>query len=671
MKTTVLKDDMELIKKHLSNICAATLPTSFHMDKHRVDGIPESFRPLVTVDDKGETLDKIFEGTDPQTGLSIKTIITEYKSFPVFDIVTYYTNTSQSNTPVISDIIAFSGKFRAESQPYLYSNTGDYLSDNGYETKKEYFWDQMSARFSPTTGRPCNGAFPFFKVQFEDCGYNIAVGWPGQWFAQADAVDKGLSFQAGQELISTYLKPGESLLSPKITIMAYAGDYERGVNLWRRWYYAHVLPKQDGQPLKPRISAIYDESTIAMEQTSEENQLATIRKISSTGVPYTTLWLDAGWYDCYNEKSGKDDWLKTGTWVADPKRFPNGFKPVSDALKAQNMEFLLWFEPERVRPDTEIYREHPEWLLSVKPEYSDDPDAVPNYLLNLGDKDCCDWLIQRIDKAIKEYGVDIYRQDFNFGPLRYWRENEEYDRRGSLENFYIQGYLRYWDTLLELNPGLIIDSCASGGRRNDLETLRRSVPLHPTDYAYGIHPIGQAFSRTLHSWIPYFRSVITDWDLPDGTYQDWRNAKNRPLTYFAHMSAIAAFFSPGFRHDTEEENELDRLTYRIWKRAADLLLISDYYPLSATSKSSDSYFVNQFYCPEKKCGFVQAARNVLCSEETFVAGLYEIEADKAYKFEEMRFGVTLTISGKELLENGFPIRLNKRDAAVWFYSIEE
>ena len=139
MKTTVLKDDMDLIKKHLSNICAATLPTSFHMDKHRVDGIPESFRPLVTVDDKGETLDKIFEGTDPQTGLSIKTIITEYKSFPVFDIVTYYTNTSQSNTPVISDIIAFSGKFRAESQPYLYSNTGDYLSDNGYETKKEYF----------------------------------------------------------------------------------------------------------------------------------------------------------------------------------------------------------------------------------------------------------------------------------------------------------------------------------------------------------------------------------------------------------------------------------------------------------------------------------------------------------------------------------------------------
>lgn len=124
---------------------------------------------MVTVDDKGETLDKIFEGTDPQTGLSIKTIITEYKSFPVFDIVTYYTNTSQSNTPVISDIIAFSGKFRAESQPYLYSNTGDYLSDNGYETKKEYFWDQMSARFSPTTGRPCNGAFPFSR-----CSLRIA-----------------------------------------------------------------------------------------------------------------------------------------------------------------------------------------------------------------------------------------------------------------------------------------------------------------------------------------------------------------------------------------------------------------------------------------------------------------------------------------------------------------
>ena len=88
-------------------------------------------------------------------------------------------------------------------------------------------------------------------------------------------------------------------------------------------------------------------------------------------------------------------------------------------------------------------------------------------------------------RLIKELGVGAYRQDYNFPPLRYWRENESFDRQGINENLYVQGYLRFWDTLLERNPGLWIDSCASGGRRNDLETMRRGVPLHPTDYGYG------------------------------------------------------------------------------------------------------------------------------------------------------------------------------------------
>ena len=65
-----------------------------------------------------------------------------------------------------------------------------------------------------------------------------------------------------------------------------------------------------------------------------------------------------------------------------------------------------------------------------------------------------------------------------------------------LENLYVQAYLGFWDYLLMNVPGLWIDSCSSGGRRNDLETMRRSVPLHPTDYGYGYHHINQAFRHT-------------------------------------------------------------------------------------------------------------------------------------------------------------------------------
>ena len=91
-------------------------------------------------------------------------------------------------------------------------------------------------------------------------------------------------------------------------------------------------------------------------------------------------------------------------------------------------------------------------------------------------------------------------------PLDFWRRNDAPDRQGITENLHVQGYLAYWDELRRRHPDLLIDSCASGGRRNDLETMRRAVPLHPTDYNYWHLAAKQAFHHSLFQWIPYFGS---------------------------------------------------------------------------------------------------------------------------------------------------------------------
>ena len=129
-----------------------------------------------------------------------------------------------------------------------------------------------------------------------------------------------------------------------------------------------------------------------------------------------------------------------------------------------------------------------------------------NGLLNLGNPVAREWITDRIDSLIKEYDVKVYRQDFNYDPMSNRIAAETTNRIGAPENLHVQGYLKILDTLKERNPGLIIDSCASGGRRNDLDTMRRAIPLQYTDVGLGNHPLKQIQRRYMFEWIPYFRA---------------------------------------------------------------------------------------------------------------------------------------------------------------------
>ena len=89
-----------------------------------------------------------------------------------------------------------------------------------------------------------------------------------------------------------------------------------------------------------------------------------------------------------------------------------------------------------------------------------------------------------------------------------WRANDAPDRQGITEIRHVTGYLAYWDELRRRHPDMLIDTCASGGRRNDLETLRRAVPLWRSDYGYDDPPAMQNLTYGLALWVPYFGTGI-------------------------------------------------------------------------------------------------------------------------------------------------------------------
>jgi alpha-galactosidase len=446
-----------------------------------------------------------------------------------------------------------------------------------------------------------------------------------------------------------------------MTIMSWTGDESRAINMWRRWYLDHVLPRPDGRPLQPLLTAAATDEGEEFTAATEENQIRYMDKFAKAGFAYDVWWIDAGWYPCYNQQHERK-WTLTGTWEPDAERFPRGLRPVADNAAKNAAALLLWFEPERVARDTWLFNNHPEWLLHIS---GTDERFAQYALLNLGNPDCRRWVTDHMCKLIQDNGIRIYRQDFNFPPLRYWRENEPEDRQGMNENLHVQGYLQFWDDLLARNPGLWIDSCASGGRRNDLETMRRSVPLHYTDYGYGIPPVKLAFHYTLYAWIPYFKDFTLSWDSNEPG-EDSRFDKQVDSFSFHCAMAPMLFLTMNMRRDDYDLAQGLKMV-DIWRRASGLLLRGDYYPLTPFSRSAEQWVVRQFDRPETGTGLLQGIRHRACAEERVTIYPKALRPDADYILDNPETGETRAVSGATLLSDGFTFALPRRSGAIWFY----
>jgi alpha-galactosidase len=668
-KPLTTPEDIRLSRSWTAHLLAdpANLPISFRYGeaeqgqlrkeqeqlRQLIRGLPAGWNPVAhehRID--ANILEKTFEACDPQTGLQVRVECLEYRDFPVVEWTAWLTNSGSQTTPLIGDLQALDAEFAGEN-PVLYHCNGDFYSESGYTSEETLLAKGEVLAYTPHGGRPCDQAFPYYRMTFQGCGLTLAIGWPAQWAVQFSGLPGGVHVRAGQERVQLRLLPGETIRTPRITLMSWTGETPRAVNLWRRWYLAHVLPRPDGQPMKPALAVCAPEEGEEFTASTEQNQLRDIAKFRRLGFDFDVWWIDAGWYPCYNENHERR-WWNTGTWMPDPERYPNGLKPVSDFALSQGASLLVWFEPERVRPGTQLAQEHPDWLLRSSKE--------DNSLLNLGDPQVRRWLTDHVDGLIKANGIKIYRQDFNFEPLDHWHSNDAADRQGMNENLHVQGYLQYWDDLLKRNPGLWIDSCSSGGRRNDLETMRRSVPLHYTDYGYGIHPIKLAFHHTLYEWIPYFKEATLSWDLHGVERFD------RVLDSFSFHCGMAAmlFVTLDIRRD-DYDFDLALKMIEVWRKAVDLLLHGDYYPLTPPRRSADQWVAWQFDRPETGTGFVQAFRLQECPQEVFKVAPQGFAAEARYRFQNPETGETFDVDGKAVMEDGLELKLPPRSAVIWLY----
>ena len=600
---------------------------------------------------------------DPASDLEIRQVTVTYDDYPVTEWTLYFRNHGSQESPVISDIQAIDSNWvrKGESEFVLHHTKGANASRTDYwPSETRLGWNQELTLRS-VGGRPCNGNLPFFNVNWlaPHRGVIICVGWPGQWEANFQRDDtEQLTVTAGQQDCHFKLMPGEEFRSPLIAVMHYQGDWIRGQNLWRRWMVQHNLPRPKGKLPPHQLLACSSHQFSEMLKANEENQKQFVDRYLEEGFPLAYWWMDAGWY------SNDGTWQNTGTWEVDRKRFPNGLRAITDHMHNKGVKSIVWFEPERVTSPSWLYDNRPEWLLTPPPNPGRRHYDNNWRLLNLGNNEAREWLTNHVDSLIKSEGIDLYRQDFNVAPLHFWRSVDNPDRQGIAENKYVQGYLAYWDALLERNDGLRIDSCASGGRRNDLETLRRSVPLLRSDSLFEAtgqqcHTYGMSF------WIPYYGTgthVGTSEIGQEGSHE---------VDVYAFRSQMSPSLTAcwDMRDESLDYDTLRKLASQHQKAAANYM--GDYYPLSnyAPNDELDAWVAWQWFRPEAGKGVVHAFRRDQSKTNTETYQLFGLDPHKTYLVQNADEAPqpVYKMSGQQLLDEGLVITLPQpRTAALLF-----
>ena len=515
---------------------------------------------------------------------------------------------------------------------------GDYYSPDGFEQFKHYMRNGVPFVFRNSGGRSTNLSFPYYSVGSDKQRVSIAVSWQGQW-ETAFGIDwqKGVHMKSGQQYFDAYLKKGEKVRSPLVALMFFdEPDYCRAMNLWRAWGWERNVPQYGGAPLGPKHSFGSNGCFYEAKYATEENQLYFINKYFENNIRMDYWWIDAMWFELGTEEY--PNWCPVGTWEPDRKRFPNGFAPLAKRLADCGGGVMAWFEPERASPGTYLYENRREWLLSTPAAFealdgsvvvADEASNIDNsLLLNLADEGAVEWLTGHINKIIKENCVAVYRQDFNMNPLRFWRHNDEAGREGVLENKYCQGYLRYWDGIIAANPGIVIDTCASGGRRMELETLRRSVPIHKTDYTYSDYLVKAALHQSLLQWVPYFGASGNGGDIPVNQYM--------------FVANFAAWFA--FEYDMRRDGIDFAPMKALLALREDLAhcLYGDFVPLLPYSRDRREWLMWQFDSPGEGDGIVVAiardgsAYRSAVAKPLFIdpAAQYEVRTIKDFAYGE-------------------------------------
>jgi len=323
------------------------------------------------------------------------------------------------------------------------------------------------------SGRTSHDSFPGVIVQTEQtneaagAAYGLHLGWSGNHHIRIEEQFTGRAYAQLGELFfpgELSLEPNQSYCSPVL----YGVSTNNGLSALSGCFHRYIRSQLTDARMVGKSKPVHFNTWEAMYFDLTLKRLQALAD-SAAEVGAERFVLDDGWF-----KNRKSDFAGLGDWTVDKTVFPDGLGPLIDYVHGKDMAFGLWIEPEMVNPDSDLYRAHPDWILSTPPA----PLILSRnqLVLDLTRTEVQDYLFNCIDALLTQYPIAYLKWDMN-------RVNSQ---PGNAEGRAVTHYqtLALYQLLArvrDVHPKVEIESCSSGGGRADFGILRYTDRVWPSD----------------------------------------------------------------------------------------------------------------------------------------------------------------------------------------------
>ncbi|WP_105617184.1 alpha-galactosidase [Vallitalea okinawensis] len=369
---------------------------------------------------------------------------------------------------------------------------------------------------------------------------------------------------------SWLLEAGEAFTTPE-AVMVYSSEGLNGMSKCFHKIYRERLCRGQFRDAERPILINNWEATYFDFDHNKLVDIAT--EASKLGIELFVL--DDGWFGNRN-----DDHRALGDWFVNRNKLPGGIQGVADAINELGMQFGLWVEPEMVNPDSELYREHPDWCIHL--EGRSRTEGRHQLILDLSREDVCDYLINILTDVFSSGNIGYVKWDMNRFMTEIGSALLPPDRQREVPHRYILGLYRVMDTLTKKFPHILFEGCASGGGRMDPGILYYMPQFWTSDNTDAIERL----------YIQYGTSMVYPQSTMGAHVSECPNHQVERTTPLKTRADVAMSANFGYELDATKMTDIEKAEVKEqvewYKKQRSLIQYGDFYRLVSPFEGEDA-----------------------------------------------------------------------------------